>query len=181
MRLVKLMFKYFSFCSLFLICSNIAYNQENSPFSRYGLGDIYPQQNIASRGMGGISSTFSSTQAINTLNPASYGALSIVTYDFALSIDVRSLRSASPVSKYKSTNFLPSYLQLGIPLTKKRNGAALVFGLRPYTRINYSVADASQINYDSLGTADSLNTLYSGNGSVNQVFAGLGKTWRSKK
>ena len=181
MRLVKLMFKYFSFCSLFLICSIIAYNQENSPFSRYGLGDIYPQQSIASRGMGGLSSTFTSTQSINTVNPASYGSLGIVTYDFALSIDVRSLRSATPVEKYKSTNFLPSYLQLGIPLSKKRNGAALVFGLRPYTRINYSVASGSNIDYDSLGITDSLNNLYSGNGSVNQVFAGLGKTWRNKK
>src|SRR6476659_1485203 len=111
MRLVKLMFKYLSFCSIFLICSNIAYNQENSPFSRYGLGDIYPQQSIASRGMGGLSSTFTSTQSINTVNPASYGSLGIVTYDFAISIDVRSLRSATPVEKYKSTNFLPSYLQ----------------------------------------------------------------------
>jgi len=46
----------------------------------------------------------------------------LVTYDFALTIDVRSLMSATPVSKYKSTNFLPSYLQLGIPLNKKRNG-----------------------------------------------------------
>ena len=64
--------------------------------------------------------------------------LRLVTYDFALSIDSRSLLSADPVGKYKSTNFVPSYLQLGVPLNKK--GLGLVFGLRPATRINYSIA-----------------------------------------
>ena len=52
-----------------------SYSQENSPFSRYGIGDIYPQQNITSRGMGGLSAAYTSTQAINTMNPASYGSI----------------------------------------------------------------------------------------------------------
>jgi hypothetical protein len=175
------MVKYFSFIVILFIFSISTYSQENSPFSRYGVGDLYPQQSIASRGMGGISAAFTSTQAINTLNPASYGFLGIVTYDFALSIDSRTLINASPVEKYNSVNFLPSYLQLGLPLNKKKNGAGLIFGIRPYTRINYSVQDGSRINYDSLGTTDSLQQLYEGNGGLNQVFAGLGKTWRGKK
>jgi hypothetical protein len=175
------MVRYFSFIVTLFIFSINTYSQENSPFSRYGVGDLYPQQNIASRGMGGLSAAFTSTQAINTINPASYGYLGIVTYDFALSIDSRTLLSASPVDKYKSVNFLPSYLQLGVPLSKNRNGAGLVFGIRPYTRINYSVRDGSRISYDSLGTTDSVQQVYEGNGGLNQVFAGLGKTWRSKK
>jgi len=34
--------------------SNFLWAQENSPFSRYGMGDIYPAQTIAARGMGGV-------------------------------------------------------------------------------------------------------------------------------
>ncbi len=181
MHLVKPMVKYFSFFVALFLFSISAYSQENSPFSRYGVGDLYPQQSIASRGMGGVSAAFTSTQAINTINPASYGSLGIVTYDFALTIDSRTLLSASPADRYKSVNFLPSYLQLGIPLSKKKNGAGLVFGIRPYTRINYSVLDGSRIHYDSLGITDSVQQLYDGNGGLNQVFAGLGKTWRGKK
>jgi hypothetical protein len=177
MHLVKPMVKYFFFCVALFFISVIAYSQENSPFSRYGLGDIYPQQNIASRGMGGLSAAYTSTQAINTINPASYGSIGLVTYDFALSVDARTLLSANPVGKYKSTNLLPSYLQLGVPLNKK--GLGLVFGLRPSTRINYSIEQGSRIVYDSLGKTDSLHQLYEGNGSLNQVFFGLGKTWRN--
>lgn len=178
MHLVKPMVKYFFFCVALFFISIICYSQENSPFSRYGLGDIYPQQNITSRGMGGLSAAYTSTQAINTINPASYGSIVLVTYDFSLSLDSRALLSANPFGKYKSVNVLPSYLQLGVPLSKK--GAGLVFGLRPATRINYSVEQGSRIPYDSLGITDSLHQLYEGNGGLNQVYFGLGKTWRSK-
>jgi hypothetical protein len=183
MHLVKPMANYFFLCVIFLLIYSISYSQENSPFSRYGIGDLYPQQNVASRGMGGLSAAFTSSQAINTMNPASYGALNIVTYEFGLSIDSRSLLSKTPVDKYKSINFLPSYLQFGVPLTKpgNKNGAGLVFGIRPSTRINYSVEEGNRIYYDSLGTSDSLHGLHEGNGGLNQVFFGLGKTWKFKE
>jgi len=173
------MSNYFFLSVVFILTSIIAYSQENSPFSRYGIGDIYPQENIVTRGMGGLSQAYTSTQAINTMNPASYGMLGLVTYDFALTIDSRNLFSASPVSKYKSTNFIPSYLQMGVPLNK--NGLGFVFGLRPATRINYSIESDSTIYYPDLGTTDEIHQLYDGDGGLNQVFMGLGKTWANKK
>ena len=168
---------------LFFISSKIL-AQENSPFSRYGLGDIYPQQNILSRGMGGVSTAVNEGTAINTTNPASYGYIApviktlplFVTYDIGISIDARTLLSASPVAKYNSTNFTPSYIQLGIPLNHK--GVGLVFGLRPYSRINYSIASQGRKFYQD-GTSDSIQNLFEGNGGLNQVFAGLGKRWKN--
>ncbi len=172
---VKPIAKYVLIFFAFLFTCLYGFSQENSPFSRYGVGDLYPQQNIAARGMGGLSAAVSDAQFINTLNPASYGYLSLVTYDFGLSIDARTLRSANPVGKYNSTNLLPSYIQLGLPLNKK--GAALVFGLRPAARINYSVEEGSKINYDSLGYTDSIHTLYASDGGMYQSFIGLAKRW----
>src|SRR6187549_2424216 len=116
MQLVKPTANYIFFCLVFLIFSLASFAQENAPYSRYGLGDLYPQQHIASRGMGGITAAYADPQAVNTLNPASYGSIGLVTYDFSLSIDDRTLRSTNPVNKYNSTNLLPSYLQLGVPL-----------------------------------------------------------------
>lgn len=179
MHLVKPMAKYFSFSIAFLFITIVSYSQENSPFSRYGIGDIYPQQSIASRGMGGISAAFTSPQAINTINPASYGSINLVTYDIGISIDARTLISATPPQNYKSVNFMPSYLQLGLPISRKSR-IGLVFGLRPSTRINYSTSEGKSIYYDSLGYSDSLQNLYEGNGGMNQVYLGIGKTWRSK-
>ncbi|MEP6597423.1 MAG: hypothetical protein ABJA71_15830 [Ginsengibacter sp.] len=177
MLLVKPTANYIFLFLVFLFSYFVSSAQENSPYSRYGLGDLYPQQHIASRGMGGLTAAFVNPQAINTVNPASYGSLSLVTYDIGLSIDARTLLSANPVSKYSSTNFLPSYLQLGIPLNKR--GAGLVFGIRPVTRINYNVEESKLVHYDSLGITDSIHTVYEGDGGLNQVFFGLGKRWKN--
>jgi hypothetical protein len=113
------MVNYFFFSVIFLLISLITYSQENSPFSRYGIGDIYPSKASLPAAWVALSAAYANSQAINTINPASYGSLGLVTYDFALTIDVRSLISATPVSKYKSTNFIPSYLQIGVPIIKK--------------------------------------------------------------
>ncbi|HRI21711.1 MAG TPA: hypothetical protein PLA68_12195 [Panacibacter sp.] len=187
MRSVKRTVNQYVFAALAVFGFSNLSAQENSPFSRYGLGDIYPSQNIASRGMGGIAAAYSNDQALNTVNPASYGAMryvrvfggskgALVTYDFGISIDARTLRSADPAGTYKSTNFMPSYIQLGIPLSpkaySKNRGAGLVFGLKPYSRINYSVQQNEY--YDNTHTKQ---TLYEGSGGLNQVFLGLGKRW----
>ena len=42
-----------------LLISSLAIAQENSPYSRYGLGDIVPNQNVVNRGMGGIAAGYS--------------------------------------------------------------------------------------------------------------------------
>lgn len=188
MRSVKATVEFSAFLAIGLLFSfNIA-AQENSPFSRYGLGDLYPSQNIATRGMGGVSAAYSNEQALNTANPASYSALKymryangtnggLITYDLGFSIDNRTLRSVSLGQTYKSTNLLPSYIQVGIPLSSKadarKRNAGLVFGLKPATRIHYNIQD-------TVTTSTYLKqTLYEGNGGLNQVFVGLAKRFNN--
>ncbi len=154
----------------FLLVSIYASAQANSPFSRYGLGDPLPGQNIINRAMGSTAATYSSWQSINFSNPASYGDLKVVTYDIGLSLDSRTLKSASPVLKYNSINLTPSYVTLGVPLSKKRR-LGLAFGLRPLTNISYSVQDRKKL------PADSVLYLYEGDGGLYQAFVGIGKRW----
>ena len=144
--------------------------QENSPFSRYGLGDVYASQNIINRAMGSISSTYANGQSINLNNPAAYSEIKIVTYDLGISLDNRSLKSASPVLKYTSTNLTPSYVALGMPLSKKHN-LGLAFGLKPLTRVSYSIEESRRIGLDSI------NYSYNGDGGLYQAFVGVGKRW----
>lgn len=148
-----------------------ALSQENSPFSRFGLGDIVPNQPVAARGMGGLSAAFSDQQAVNTQNPASYGQLSLVTYDFGGLFDSRTLRSNNPSRNYQSINVTPNYLTLGIPLSRKRQ-LGMVLGLRPYSRINYNLENSNR-----LPGIDSVVRLFEGSGGMNQVFTGIGKSF----
>ncbi len=151
------------------------FSQENSPYSRYGIGDLYPTQTIAVRGLGGLSAAYSDGRTLNTDNPASYGDMKslanggLFTFDVGVSIDSRTLHREAPVDKYNSVNFIPSYLLLGFPLSKKHLG--MVIGLKPISRINYS------IQKNELGVVDSITTLYNGSGGLNQAFIGIGKRW----
>ena len=99
-----------------------------------------PSQNIINRAMGGVASTYCNWQSINFSNPASYSELKIVTYDIGVALDSRTLRSANPVQKYNSVNFTPSYVSLGMPISKKHN-LGMAFGLRSLTRISYSIQE----------------------------------------
>jgi hypothetical protein len=158
--------------------------QENSPYSRYGMGDIVPSQNIVSRSMGGISAGFvdslvllpyQNSHSINLSNPASLGSLGGTTlFDFAGEIDTRTLKSNTSPDKYKSTNTIVSYLQLGFPITPKRmlkkgNYWSIAFGLRPVTRINYKIQSDKRLRDANNTNIDSVSTLFEGSGGISQA------------
>lgn len=147
--------------------------QENSPYSRYGTGNIVPQGNIANRAMGGISAAIADAITVNTVNPASVANLANTTLDIGLEYNGRNLRSLNPVGSYKSNNGIISYLQMGVPLLngnkkafKNRTSWALTFGLKPITKINYKVQSTT------FSANDSVSTLYEGSGGLNEAFIG---------
>ena len=165
--------KYKLTCFLLAALPLFCFAQENSPYSRYGVGNLVPSGNIANRGMGGISAGVADATTVNTVNPASYSNLIYTTLDVGLEYDGRNLKSKEPLGNYKSNNGIISYLQIGFPLLngnknalKKRTAWAVTFGLKPISKINYKV---ETLNRNSM---DSSSTLFEGNGGINEAFAG---------
>ena len=159
--------------------------QENSPYSRYGMGDLVPNQNIVSRGMGGLSAAYPNYLSINLNNPAMLGNISNTRtfsntlFDIGGEADIRTLRSTSTPEKYKSVNALISYLQVAFPLSSKKMEKkdfvwAMSLGLRPLTRINYKIENNQRLN-----GIDSLQTVYEGSGGMNQVNISTGIRYKN--
>ena len=86
---------------LALLVSFSVFSQENSPYSRYGIGDLVPSASILSRSMGGISAgvvdydkrydlklVYPKSQTINFLNPASYARMKITSLTWALRLTI---------------------------------------------------------------------------------------------
>ena len=140
----------------------------NSPYSRYGLGDIVPSQNILTRGMGGISAAYYDFNTINFLNPASYARLQATTLDLGLELDNRTLRSLDPPRKFNAYSPIISYVQFAFPI-KKNGGWGINLGLRPLTRINYKIE-----RNELLPDVDSVNTLFEGSGGAYEAHIGTG-------
>jgi hypothetical protein len=137
----------------------------------------YQGQHIISRALGGLGAAYAdgnannNGQSVNFMNPAAYSNLFMVSYDIGLTIDSRTLRSNNPDGKFVSNNLIPSYFALGIPINKARN-IGMAFGLRPLSKINYSVTQSGR------AAGDSIADLYQGSGGLNQLFIGLGKKWK---
>lgn len=162
-------YKRISLLGLVWLCVSSAWAQtENSPYSRYGLGDLLPGQNILNRGMGGVSAAYSDFHTVNFINPASYSKLKYTTLEFGLELDNRTLRALDPPRKFSSSSPIISYIQLGVPLKMKKDWGFNI-GLRPLTRINYKIERNERI-----AGIDSLNTLFEGSGGAYEVFAGTG-------
>jgi hypothetical protein len=128
-----------SFLILFaIILSSIkGFSQDNSPYSRYGLGDLVPSTNVNSRGMGGISAGYNDFLSINFNNPASYGFFQAyreakskklisgrAILDLGINFENRTLIEPNNIGKFTASNALFSHLQVGVPL---RSGWGLSF------------------------------------------------------
>jgi hypothetical protein len=171
---------------LAIILSTIkGFSQDNSPYSRYGLGDLVPFTNVNSRGMGGISAGYNDILSINFNNPASYGFFQAfreakskklvqgrAILDLGINFENRTLIEPNAIGKFTASNALFSHLQVGVPL---RSGWGLSFGLRPVSRISYNILSREQLFDPGTGLPiDSAITQNQGDGGGYLVSAGTG-------
>src|SRR5688572_4487807 len=161
--------------------------QDNSPYSRYGIGDLVPSTNINTRAMGGISAAYSDIFSINFNNPASYAAFQAVReskskklvsgraiLDVGLNFENRTLQEPSNPLKFTASNALFSHMQVGIPL---RQNWGLSFGLRPVSRISYKIGKLDFLNDPITGQPiDSAYTENNGDGGSYLASIGTGFT-----
>lgn len=168
-----------------LMASEILNAQDNSPYSRFGIGDLHPSTSILNRGMGGISAAYADQFSVNFSNPASYSrffsllegkskksSYGRILLDVGLNFDNRTLRETNNPKKYTVGNAYFSYLQLGIPIKKD---LGIVFGLRPISRINYKVGRNERLFDPVTGLPiDSAITEFSGNGGTFLFNTGIG-------
>ena len=159
-----------------LLCLSLAASaQDNSPYSRYGLGDAVPNTNVSNRGMAGVSAGNADLISINFSNPASYSQFQ--TYveqrtkrltagrailDVGLNFDNRTLITPNTTQKFTSADAFFSYLQVGIPI---RKNWGVSFGLRPLTRISYLINRYERLSDPVTGLPiDSAITQFKGSG-----------------
>ena len=131
--------------------------QINSPFTRYGIGNIQPQNFSIPRSIG-LNAAYRSNQHLNFLNPASNSELDFTAFDFSLYWEGVKLRSNDTI--YGMNDGTLGQFALGFPIINDRWGAS--FGLMPYSRVDYSyirtILDSVNGPYSELFNGD--GTLY---------------------
>lgn len=158
---------------LLLPVSN-AQNNTNSPYTRFGYGELVDASTGEQRGMGGLGIGTRLNNSINAINPASYSAVDSLTFMFDMGMSGLLSRFSDPNGSNTSFNSNLEYLNMKFPLTKWMGFSA---GLLPYSFSGYSFfrADSIQIPTHNQSPSTAYYTEnYSGTGGISQVYTGIG-------
>lgn len=155
------------FVSLFFIsCHLTAQTSIKSPYSRYGLGELYTGNSQYGMAMGGISAGVRSQWFVNPLNPASYTAFDSASFlfDGALysKMSVFSNDTLSQPSNYASIG----YISMGFPVARWWRAS---FGLLPFSSVGYTINNDKTI--EGFGNT---RFEFQGYGGLSRMYIGSG-------
>ena len=136
--------------------------QENSPYSRYGLGNMKQTENVANRGMGGVSIADDNSLIANPTNPATYTGLKMTSYQFSVEGSAVNIKNATGANRTGATSI--NYVNIGLALSKK---IGMSFGLLPQTRSKYQMQDVI-----SLPNISQITRTYYGGGGLQKIYLG---------
>lgn len=161
-----------SICFLILAAASAtAQSSSNSPYTRYGFGQLSDQSFGNSKAMGGIAYGLRNGLHINASNPASYSAVDSLTFilDAGMSIQNANFKEGNVKTNAKNSAF--DYIAMQFRLIK---GLGLTAGFLPYSTVGYNMQKISPITTDEYGNNISSIVTFKGNGGLQQVFVGLG-------
>lgn len=156
--------------SLLLLSTTILFGQstpkENSPYSRYGLGNINSTEFAPLQSMGGIAAGFNNPYQLNLTNPASTAFLNYTSFETGGFAKYSVLSANDESASNWSGNI--SHFALGFPLRNSLNKAfsrekspldyGMALGLMPYSLTGYDVESTSilpnigEVTYKYLGS-----------------------------
>jgi hypothetical protein len=144
---------------------------ENSPYSRFGMGDMSQNDPLQAASQGGTTATWSSTHSANTSNPAGLGSLDFTAYELGLYGKYGEQRTTKTSGTIANGGL--SSLSLAFPIfnplneigqKKKRSWKwGMSVGLQPQSSVNYNIA---------------VDSTQAGIGAVRYVYQGKGGTYQ---
>ncbi len=153
--------------------AQISYGQisSNSPYTRFGYGELSETTANELRGMGGVSLANRSKNTINSINPASHSSVDSLTFMFDIGVNGRLSQFSDSYNSNKTFNANLDYISMRFPLGKYIGFSA---GLLPYSHVgyNFSQADSLKIPNEEEKHVNYIQS-FSGNGGISQVYSGL--------
>jgi hypothetical protein len=169
------MYKKISYITAVMVVLTITVKAQvttQSPYSKFGVGNIKGMSLPQFRAMGGISTGVYKPNGYNNVNmqnPASYPGINFTTVDIGVSGGMTTLKSGS--IEEKSFNSTLSHMVIGVPVSTR---SALSFGLVPYTELGYQFQNRVTLSNGANSASQDANHIYSGEGGLNKAYIGYG-------
>lgn len=166
----------YTFAVCLLLTSAVANAQITlqSPYSKFGVGNLKGSLLPQLRSMGGISTAVGNINKgtffnnINMQNPASYATISLTTLDIGMGAGFTELRNSS--QKENSFNATLSHVAFAFPLSSK---SALSIGILPYSELGYNFINSTTVGANGNNTKN-VDYRYTGEGGLTKAYLGYG-------
>ena len=159
-------------CLLMAIPYSWGQNGANSPFTRYGFGQLSDQSLGGNKAMGGIGIGLRSNLQINVSNPASYTAVDSLSFLFEVGFTMQNANFSDGKTKLNAKNSSFDHLAMQFRLFR---GMGMTLGFLPYSNVGYNFSSTEELpllsDWDDPVT---VTRAYSGNGGLHQAFIGVG-------
>jgi hypothetical protein len=146
--------------------SAIAQNNTNSPYSRYGFGQISDPSFGNSKAMGGIAYGLRDGSLINASNPASYTAIDSLTFLFDGGLTLQNTNFSDGKLKMNAKNSSFDYIAMQFRLSRR---LAMSAGFLPISYVGYNVSSTANAAAENA----SVQT-YFGEGGLHRAYVGAG-------
>ncbi|MFD2999800.1 hypothetical protein ACFS7Z_05480 [Pontibacter toksunensis] len=151
------------FAALCLAHTTQAQLISNTPYSRYGLGEINENLGtVRNAGMAGTGISAANSYQPNTANPALLYYNSITNFTMGIAGQVKKVSSES--SSQTNGNGNLNNISLTVPVTKRWSSAV---GLRPFSTVNYQVNISDAVEGNPQAT---IFREYVGSGGLSEVY-----------
>ncbi len=149
---------------IILAAQVLAQTYTDSPYSRFGVGQMAQPGFGKNRAMGGIGIALRDNNHINYLNPASCTALDTMSFLFDFGFMGNYINSKTSLGNDEYYGMNMDHLAMSFPITKWWFASV---GVLPYSKVGYSIKEE---DYDqNIGFID---YIYTGNGGINQLYLG---------
>jgi hypothetical protein len=157
-------------CALLLLGASgvaVAQNNTNSPYTRYGYGDLSNKDFGYNKAMGGVAYGIRNSSHINPSNPASYTAIDSLTFLFEGGVSLQNDNISDGDLKMNVKNSSLDYIAMQFRAHKR---VGVTFGMLPYSNVGYNV----YTTYTETTTSPAYTKQLIGDGGLHQAFGGVG-------
>ena len=157
----------YTFLLFFTFSSGIIFSQisTNSPYSRFGLGNLNNSSSADQLGMGGSSVVYNNPDVINFNNPATYSSFKAKSFLFTTSLNSSASRFTTSNNIQYENNTSFSKIALGFPVNQYISVSS---GLLPFSNVGY------QLDYNDTENflEDTVSISSIGNGGLSKYYLG---------
>ena len=168
----------FTLLALTAVLPLAAENGNNSPYTRYGFGQLASYELGTNKAMGGSGIALRNANQINLLNPASYSTVDTLTFIMDIGTSLQNTNFAENGIKKNARNASFDFMAFQFRLHK---GLGMTLAFMPYSNVGYNYSQSEKVVFadNALYGDDEAVTItnkYTGEGGLHSVIAGLGWT-----